>query len=226
MDLYVVNIQKINGDLLQTYPFLQRYLASEEVKSIKKFLGMKDRNIRMVSRITLKYLLSMKIGRPLEEVKIEYNPFGKPHVKNSRIEFNLSHTGNIILFGFSDYNVGVDVEEMRLIDTESAKIFMKEKEYKYFETLLDEKCRMKFFYQIWTAKESLFKATGTGITDQIRQVEIPIVRMYEGIFYENHLYLLIQVEIGTNYMYSLCTRKQDTKAPILKEIFWEEILKK
>lgn len=220
----MVHIQTRNDDLLHAYPFLQTYLTLGEVESIKRLVKQHDRNIKLVSRITLKYLLSRKMGRAIEEVEIQYNPFGKPYVNHSSIEFNLSHSGNIILIGFDNRAIGVDIEEMRPIDNGTARFFMSEIEYKHFKTLLDEQSRINFYYQIWTAKESLLKATGMGITNHINQIEIPFFDTEKGLVFENHLYFLLQGKVCPEYMYSLCTKQSERRA-LVTELKWIEMFR-
>lgn len=214
MEIYTVKVQE-KDDLLQTYPSLQRYLTVNELESIKKFRNQNDRNVKMVSRILLKYLLAKKQGMALEEVEVYSNPYGKLFVKKSSFQFNLSHSGNM----------GVDIEELVPVFLETAKLFMSEAEYKYSLNQLEESLRKEFFYKVWTAKESLLKAAGTGITSQITQIHLPINSDIMEMNHQDCCYFFHHGKLDADYMYSICTRNQDINAPVFTILGLEEILK-
>lgn len=224
MEIYTVKVQE-KDDLLQTYPSLQRYLTVNELETIKKFRNQNDRNVKLVSRILLKYLLAKKQGMALEEVEVYSNPYGKLFVKNSSLQFNLSHSGNMILYGFDGCALGVDIEELVPVFPETAKLFMSDAEYKYFLNQLEESLRKEFFYKVWTAKESLLKAAGTGITSQITQIHLPINSDIMEINYQNSCYFFHHGKLDADYMYSVCIRNQDINAPVFTILSLEEVLK-
>ena len=89
------------------------------------------------------------------------NEFGKP-ISDS-CYFNISHSKGAVVFVKDEVPIGVDIEKIRpvednLIDYISSK---EEKEY-----IVDETS----FFEIWTNKESLTKAMGTGIKEKIKEI--------------------------------------------------------
>ena len=87
---------------------------------------------------------------PLE---IETNQFGKPTIKGaSDFYFNLAHSQDIAVCAISDKPLGVDTEHISRVSEKIRDRYFTENEKK-----LD-------FGYIWTRKEAVVKAEGTGIT--------------------------------------------------------------
>ena len=98
--------------------------------------------------------------------------FGKPFIKDN-IAFNLSHSMTSVAVALAEFagknTVGVDIECFRaMADLES----MIEKvchpdEVRQLEVISD---RGKGFFQLWTAKEALLKAYGSGLIDDLQLI--------------------------------------------------------
>ena len=107
------------------------------------------------------------------ERDMEYgeNEHGKPYFKNyPDIKFNLSHSGEYAVCAVSDYEVGVDVEMIGDAKDvlEIAERFFAANEYEYIKSG-DTKTT---FFKLWTKKESLLKAIGTGIVGGLDTYEV------------------------------------------------------
>ena len=80
------------------------------------------------------------------------NEHGKPAIKDTDIYFNLAHSSNVSVCAIADSPVGVDVEsKYRVSDAVKKRCFTKN-EYD------------SAFYHIWTRKEAVSKAEGSGIS--------------------------------------------------------------
>ncbi len=87
--------------------------------------------------------------------------FGKPYLKSfSGVHFNISHSGNMAMCALHSGRVGADIELARPFEHGLEKRIMSDSERQVFQEC-DEK--VKFFYQIWTLKESYLKYTGRGL---------------------------------------------------------------
>jgi 4'-phosphopantetheinyl transferase len=104
------------------------------------------------------YLLGRCLG--LDEERFVKNQFGKPYAPGSGIYFNLSHGGDYVVLAVSEREIGVDIEPIG--DGNNADMF------RAFTN--DERVWMKsqsgndVFCRLWTAKESIMKATGKGLS--------------------------------------------------------------
>ncbi len=91
------------------------------------------------------------------EDKLCKGPYGKPYLPDGR-QFNLSHSGRYVILGVSNAEIGVDVEKIAPFDDRVVRrCFTAEEKAWLYET--DSENR---FYRLWTAKESVMKATGAG----------------------------------------------------------------
>lgn len=85
--------------------------------------------------------------------------YGKPHTNG--IEFNISHSGDYVVFACSKSPLGIDIERIgRGIDI--AERVMTAPEYDEFLNDVKENDREDVFCRMWTAKESYMKCSGLG----------------------------------------------------------------
>ncbi|MBQ2593115.1 MAG: 4'-phosphopantetheinyl transferase superfamily protein [Candidatus Riflebacteria bacterium] len=107
-----------------------------------------------------------KINYEASNLIIEISPSGKPYLKDyPTLFFNISHTDGLILLGFANSPIGVDVEKIeRNADKEAIiKHFFSEKEQQSFFSQPDNQ-RQLAFVKGWTRKEAILKATGDGLS--------------------------------------------------------------
>lgn len=110
----------------------------------------------------------------IESILFEKAKHGKHFAKNLNIEFNISHSGDMVVCAVNDTPVGIDIEKIRPIDLKVAKRICTDQElyhlfrhtptendFKYTE---DAELLTRFF-KIWTAKESCGKCNGKGLAD-------------------------------------------------------------
>lgn len=104
--------------------------------------------------------LSRYLNKKKEEIKLKYNKNGKPEVEG--INFSISHSKQMMIQAFTvNGKIGVDIEYInnKRKYLQLAQRYFHSCEYKYLLSL-DEKTRIKFFYDLWTAKEAVCKAQG------------------------------------------------------------------
>lgn len=126
-------------------------------------------------------LVKQKGGRDL---RYHYNSSGKPFLEGIPLYFSLSHSGNYVLCGVSEEEIGVDIQEERTVDFQKmSRRFFTEGE----RSLLEEdgqvesrgsengdsesdccgKTARKLFYRLWTQKEAYGKLTGGGLSESM-----------------------------------------------------------
>lgn len=119
--------------------------------------------------------LAAKEGLDLddEETAVAHGPYGKPYfAAHPEAHFNLSHSGAWILCAVHDAPVGVDVEQEapERMDTHT---FMSPQEALRHSQLKRED-RPNHFFRLWTLKESLLKAAGTGLGHDPRRITLSL----------------------------------------------------
>lgn len=100
---------------------------------------------------------------------------GKPHLDRTRdagmdVAFNIAHSGQHALVGIARHRpVGVDLEARRELARRDAlaRRIMTPQELSR-EATLDEPDRSRHLLDVWTRKEALLKARGTGLRVELR----------------------------------------------------------
>ena len=92
----------------------------------------------------------------------EYGEQGKPQIVNFPKKFNLSHSGDYVVCGVSNGEVGVDIQKWVPYKERTAERFFAKEEWELLQEK-DEQERTELFYRLWSRKEAYGKYTGQGI---------------------------------------------------------------
>ena len=140
-----------------------------------RFTVEHPRQVFITARAALRRALGTRLGLHPAAFVFSLGPHGKPRLDPpSLLRFNLSHSGNTIVIALTEgIELGVDVEELdRDTPTERlARRFFTGAEAKAVEQA-PEADRNRVFFHCWTAKEAVLKATGSGLTVPVREVEV------------------------------------------------------
>lgn len=105
-------------------------------------------------------------------------PYGKPRLDGRYdIEFNLSHSGRFVVCAVSERPVGIDIE--RAADVPMGPLLgelCSDGERAALESYAEAERRERFFL-LWTAKESVAKALGLGLSLPLRSIELDPSRL-------------------------------------------------
>jgi 4'-phosphopantetheinyl transferase len=146
-------------------------------KSEKEFTGRfrfeGDRNRYATGRQALRTVLSKYLTVSPGEVGISDQRNQKPYIisPSSQIQFNISHSGEWVLIALANLELGVDIEK---INPEFSFRELLEDHFSEAEqTFISESANpVSAFYYLWTRKESLTKAWGTGLQENLKQVSV------------------------------------------------------
>ncbi|HKD82306.1 MAG TPA: 4'-phosphopantetheinyl transferase superfamily protein [Candidatus Angelobacter sp.] len=153
---------------------LAQYLCASEQEKAARFHFRADYDRYVAARAFLRLQLGAFLDCDPESLLFQYTSHGKPYIENCGIEFNISHSGNWVLFAFSrSAEVGVDIEQMRPLPDmrEVAKHHFAASEFNQWEATAELK-RLEAFYQCWTRKESFIKAIGEGLSCPLDSFEV------------------------------------------------------
>jgi 4'-phosphopantetheinyl transferase len=142
-------------------------LSPDEVTRANRFHFARDRDAFVSARATLRRILAAYLGvRPLD-VRFAYAVSGKPSLASPvrGIEFNLSHSGDLLLLALSrGVPLGVDVEHRRPTAWEDlAPVVFTDSEMRDLWSLPQPQ-QYDGFLNGWTRKEAYVKARGDGLT--------------------------------------------------------------
>ncbi|MEM1326070.1 MAG: 4'-phosphopantetheinyl transferase superfamily protein [Bacteroidota bacterium] len=150
-------------DLLSPFP-------DDFVQKIRKFRYRKDALASLYGRLLLRYGYQQLTGQNLTFDAVQYGEIGKPFLPNSTIQFNISHSYQMVVCALTKNNpIGIDIEYKKLIDIADFKFQMTEGEWSAINAAVD---RMHAFYNYWTKKEAVMKSTGKGFTLPLKSFEV------------------------------------------------------
>lgn len=157
---------------------LSCFLSSDELARAGRFYFEKDQRRYISTRGMLRRILSAYLGQRPEQLTFDYNSYGKPalveETDNNTLNFNLSHSDGIALYAVTcGRNIGIDIERIRddLSFWQIARRFFSEGEISSLEKI-PESQRRELFFQLWTRKEALLKASGEGISLPMEQLDV------------------------------------------------------
>lgn len=208
-EIYIFNINNIdiNED---TYEGLLKFVSDEKRARIGRFRIYEDKLRSLFGEVIAKSELSKKLRCNIEDIEFEKNKYGKLKVKgNNNIYFNISHSGDYVIVGMSDSEVGIDIEIYKDAKHETvdlAKRYYTEDEYNWILSF-DEAERIKAFYKIWTLKESYVKFAGKGLSISLSSFSFAFDGSNISLKKDNEIFNDVQFktyDIEDSYMMSIC----------------------
>lgn len=140
-------------------------LTAEERARAKRFHRAIHSQRFLARRVALRLRLAAYLDAYPARIEIAFGPKGKPYLPGGELDFNLSHSFDRALIGFSLKPLGIDIERLRPIK-EALKLaarFFSPDEASAVRALPPERLYEGFF-EIWTMKEAYVKATGEGLS--------------------------------------------------------------
>ncbi len=207
MDVYFFNIT-----VLRNRDVFNEKLKEVDESRIKKIKRLKNTDDR---------LRSLGAGLLVNFVKKHYNvheklkmdKFGKPYFENAKIHFNISHSGNFVVMAVSNYNIGVDVQRMKLVRNRVAEKNFLPKECEYINELEDDQVKQQRFCEIWTIKEAYLKHQGIGLRKPLNSFEVDMTGKTPMLVDHKDL-RIIQFKMDTRYVVAICADQKDEKFQI------------
>ena len=140
-------------------------LPEERQQKALRYKQDTDRKLCVASYILLKTALKDSYG--INDINLGYNEHGKPYLKDwDNIFFNISHCPCGAVCVVSEYEVGVDIQDIRPFRENVPKKVFSEEEQDYINSA-DDKNRA--FARIWSKKEAYFKMLGRGLTKKMNE---------------------------------------------------------
>lgn len=149
-------------------PHYAAVLTDNELEKAMRFRYIKDQQRSIAGRYICRMVLAQLLNTPPVQIAFDYSFYKKPVIEG--IEFNISHSGDYVLFAVSPVPVGIDVEFISA-DFSYQHILPGHftLEERTFITTEDTTALLNF-YTLWTRKEAILKATAEGLTDKLQEV--------------------------------------------------------
>jgi 4'-phosphopantetheinyl transferase len=147
-------------------------LTEDEKQFAARFRLEEDRNRFITGRQALRLLLTQYLDSN-RKIILRSQSGGKPFVSEPPfpISFNLSHSGHWILLAFASQELGIDIEKINpdFIFQDLLDEHFSEEEKSFVQRSSDP---LAVFYYLWTRKEALTKAWGTGLQENLKKVDV------------------------------------------------------
>lgn len=148
----------------------------------------------VIGRGTVRRILAEYLARDPKELRFRYGSNGKPELEQSAEEtalhFNFTHSQDRAVLAVTELApIGVDLECVRAwsdLPSLEKQVFTTS-EIRYLASLGEDERRVAF-YRLWTIKEALLKATGTGLSVEPRSFAVDLASGVpsEGLFAESN----------------------------------------
>lgn len=156
----------------------ERLLDTRERQRAGRFRYASLRQRWVVGRAHLRQVLAGHLGAAPGELAIRHGRNGKPVLDENwpRLHFNLSHSEGHALIAVSDAaEVGIDLEYERELSSWHAVAERVFAHHELQQILSAPPCkRQHLFYCCWTRKEAVIKATGEGLSADLKRFVVSV----------------------------------------------------
>ena len=169
MKLYQYNIRDLSDE---GYIHYYSLMGEEKKRRVDRFRFEDDKKRTIAGEMLARRAISECCAVPEESIVFETSKHGKPYAKGLNVEFNVSHSANMVVCVVDTDPVGIDIEKIRHVDLNTAKRIFCEEEVRYiFGYLLNcddynqysNDAVLQRFFELWTKKEAHGKCIGTGL---------------------------------------------------------------
>ncbi|WP_171683437.1 4'-phosphopantetheinyl transferase family protein [Paenibacillus planticolens] len=161
---FLIAVQIENEIPDETFDNYLALLPEDHRNSVMKYKTKDDRDRALLGALLIRFHVSKLCSIPLQAIVIHKNKYGKPYLPMfPDIHFNLSHSGNWVVFIIGEKAVGVDAEQIKEIDISAAASFFSSTELQLLSSYEGHR-KLECFYDLWTLKESYIKALGEGLS--------------------------------------------------------------
>ena len=159
----------------------EHLLSQDEQQRADRFIKSEDQRRFRAARAFVRQSLARYLNVPPLSLVFGTTTTGKPFVQGlgqaHSVAFNLAHSAQFGLLAVTrGREIGVDIEiERNLEDLEGmARQIMSPSEFQRFQSTEADRAREAFF-GLWTQKEALVKAAGTGFSTDPREINLGLL---------------------------------------------------
>lgn len=171
VDSYQNILQKVDSGTVT------RILSENDIQKSRRFHFEEDRN-RFIAARVLFWLESSQSSEFKSDIPLpitfRYNTYGKPSIEHFPGYFNWSHSGDLIALTIGSVPVGIDIEQVPERPLFEYKSLCTSEELKWIhgQVSTNQRSEKEAFIVLWSAKEAVLKAIGTGLSTNPRNVPI------------------------------------------------------
>ena len=150
----------------EEYAYWYSLMNVDKQRRVDCFRVIDDKKRTVAGEMLARKAIAEWCGVEPESITFAIGEHGKPYAVDLNVEFNISHSGDMVVCAVDAHPVGIDIELIRPIDLSVAKRVCTDEELLYifghkptnadFVYTKDEEILMRFF-EMWTRKEANFK---------------------------------------------------------------------
>lgn len=176
-------------------------LSRNELERANRLRRPDHREAFVFARDMLRTVLSGYLRADSAQLVFEISTYGKPVLAGQPIEFNLGRCGGAVLLAIaSGRPVGVDLESCeRDIEIVTLADACLTRDERHVFDALAAPLRKAWVLQLWTRKEALLKAQGSGLSRDPRELDVPWPATHSPVTYlreRNRLWTLADIPLG------------------------------
>jgi 4'-phosphopantetheinyl transferase len=195
---------------------LDKYFSLEEQAEYSRFKVIKRQFEWISSRIISKKMINQILkGEKLNfpDIRIKKEETGQPYIYitgQGRLEgkFSLSHSNGYVFCGYSlskELMFGLDLEKIEAHSLEFVQDYFSSQEIERYQ-VLDGNDKDGYTTMVWSAKESVLKTLGLGLSIDTRKVEI------------------IPLEDSSRLTgWNSCSVKLENKMNLTMNVYWQKV---
>ncbi len=158
MKWHSYDIRNMSEEDFQKYYLL---MSTQKQNRVNRLRNESDRKRTVAGEMLTRKAISEWCGVSKEKIQFSVDSYGKPFAVNLSVEFNISHSHDMVVCAVDDSPVGIDIEKIRNVDLNMCKHICTQKEIDYiYENDKDSIIR---FFEVWTLKEAYIKNIGKGM---------------------------------------------------------------
>lgn len=167
--MYILTTEIKRPLLEHDFNYMLRFVPSTLHKEILRYKRWQDRQASLFGKLLLAKGLGFYGIDPRAIGKISFNAYKRPYLADTTIDFNISHTEELVVcFICNHVRVGVDIEKVKKINLEDFQSVFTPKELEWLNKKPEDYRR---FYRLWTMKEALVKAEGSGLHFPLLEID-------------------------------------------------------
>jgi len=138
-------------------------------KQVKKLRQKNDQLLSLAGLQLLKIAMSEYPDTLFSLAQLQFPKHGKPFFKGN-IDFNISHSGDIVCCVLSDTaKVGIDIELQRKVNSATMNKFITESNCYAKEINVND--QQQHFFNLWTKNEAIIKAANLGSIYNMKDIK-------------------------------------------------------
>ncbi len=147
-------------------------MNTDKQRRVDRFRFVDDKKRTVAGEMLARKAIAEWCSVAPESIEFGIKELGKPYAKDLAVEFNISHSGDMVVCAVDDKPIGIDIEQIRPIDLAVAKRIFTNEELLYLFGRTPTEQDFTFatnteiltrFFELWTAKEAYVKCVGIGI---------------------------------------------------------------